>query len=308
MTVGKNSRRADGVDPALARLLTSGDHVRDPGELLAQVNRRAGCDLTLVGVAEHGVSGGAVYVQSPDGRPGVVTLSPTSPERMRQTADVLADARAAGVPVPRHDVIVELDDGVVALVQERLDGAPAGRVDPDIIDAMVATNELFAGLLAGRPDVPIPMLPDTDYDLLENHSARTRRLLRIIREVGESGPREMTGDDLVHPDYTLGNVLYDESGRVTGVVDWNWGALRGDRHFALVKIYIDLFWMTLSPSRPLWSAMNRLDEIVDELISPSLLRLYWSHITLNQLQFWIRDNNAQAIELFLRFGEHRLLA
>lgn len=185
--------------------------------------------------------------------------------------------------------------------------APAGRVDADIIDAMVAINERFAGLLVGRPEVPIPAMLGHDYSLLENHSARSRRLLRSIREVAESGPREMAGDDLVHPDFTLGNILYD-NGRVSGVVDWNWGALRGDRHFALVTIYIDLFWLTLSPGRPLWSAINRLDEVVDKLISPSLLRLYWSHITLNQLTFWIRDNNPQAIDLFLGFGERRLLA
>jgi hypothetical protein len=130
-------------------------------------------------------------------------------------------------------------------------------------------------------------------------------VLHTICELGETGPHEMIGEDLLHPDYTLGNVLYDQ-GRICGVVDWNWGALRGDRHFALTTIYIDLFWSTLSPSGPLWSAIKRLDEVVDPLISPPVLRRYWSHITLNQRDFWIREKNTQAIDLFLGFGERLL--
>jgi hypothetical protein len=35
-------------------------------------------------------------------------------------------------------------------------------------------------------------------------------------------------------------MLYDQSGRVTGIVDWNFGVARGDRHFALVKLRNDL--------------------------------------------------------------------
>jgi aminoglycoside phosphotransferase (APT) family kinase protein len=234
---------------------------------------------------------------------------------MQQTAEVLADARAAGLPVPRHDVVIELHNGLVALVQERLPGAPAPRINATVIDAMVRTNERFAGLLANRPDVPIPAMwlghsgpGQPDYDVLATHSARVRRLLGAIHEVYDNGPHAMIGDDLLHPDYTLGNVLYDNQGNVSGVVDWNWGVLRGDRHFALVKIYIDLCWMTLSPRGPARSAFNRLDEVVDELISPPLLRMYWSHITVNQLHFWIRDNNTEAIDLFLKFGESRLFS
>lgn len=304
---------SDGVDPAKARLLASGGGVPDPARLVAEVNHRAGCELTLRAVAEHGDSGGAVYVRWPDGSDGVITRSPASAERMRQTAAVLAEARAAGVPVPRHDLIVELDDGVVALVQERLPGAPAHRIDAEMIDAMVATNERFAGLLANRPDVPVPAMdlghsdPDRpEYERLENYNARSRRLLREIREIGDGEPYKMTGDDLLHPDYTLGNVLYDDQGQVSGVVDWNWGAYRGDRRFALVRIYVDLFWLTLSLEGPPRSAFGRLDEVVDKLIDPPLLRMYWAHLTLNQLRFWIRDNNTDAVDLFVRFGEYRL--
>ena len=309
-----NEREAlsGGVDPDRARMLASGGGGKDPAQLVAEVNDRAGCDLSLVGVAEHGVSGGAVYVRWPDGRDGVITRSPASVARMEQTAEVLAEARAAGLPVPRHDLVVELGD-VVALVQERLPGAPTSRVDADVIDAMVAMNERFAGLLASRPEVPIPPLclqrgglGESKHQVLENHSSRSRRLLHTIYEIGGKEPHEMSGDDLVHPDYTFGNVLYNDRGQVSGVVDWNWGIGRGDRHLALVRIYIDLFWSTLYPGSVHQSAFTRLDEIVEGLIDPHVLRMYWAHITLGQLSYWIRDGKAQAIALFQRFGEHRL--
>ena len=116
----------------------------------------------------------------------------------------------------------------------------------------------------------------------------------------------MSGNDLVHPDYTFGNVLYDDRGQVSGVVDWNWGVGRGDCHLALVRIYIDLFWSMVYPGSVHESAFTRLDEVVEERIDPRVLRMYWAHITLGQLNFWIRDGSAQAIALFQRFGEHRL--
>lgn len=312
-TSNEREARSDGVDPDRARMLASGGGDKNPAQLVDEVNHRAGCDLSLVGVAEHGVSGGAVYVRWPDGRDGVVTRSPASVARMEQTAEVLAEARAAGLPVPRHDLVVELDDGVVALVQERLPGAPARRVDDEVINAMVAMNERFAGLLASRSEVPIlPMclqrggVGEPKHQVLENHTARSRRLLHAIYEIGEAEPHEMSGDDLVHPDYTFGNVLYDDRGQVSGVVDWNWGISRGDRHLALVRIYIDLFWSTLYPGSVQQSAFDRLDEVVEELIDPHVLRMYWAHITIGQLSYWIRDGSAQAIALFQRFGEHRL--
>lgn len=182
-----------------------------------------------------------------------------------------------------------------------------------MIDAMVAMNERFAGLLAGRPDVPIlPLclqgsgLGQPKHQLLENHSVRSRRLLHKIHEIGEEEPHEMSGDDLVHPDYTFGNVLYDDRGQVSGVVDWNWGISRGDRHIALVRIYIDLFWSTLYPGNVHQSAFERLDQVLEQFVDPHLLRMYWAHVTLGQLSYWIREGNAEAIALFQRFGEHRL--
>ncbi|MBO0884905.1 MAG: hypothetical protein J2P17_32140, partial [Mycobacterium sp.] len=59
-------------------------------------------------MAESGASGGAAFVEWPDGRAGVLTQPYASVERMRLTADILGLARSRGLPVPRHDLVVEL--------------------------------------------------------------------------------------------------------------------------------------------------------------------------------------------------------
>lgn len=284
--------------------------------VVAEVNRRTGNQLEPLAAAQHGGSGGAMYVRWPDGRDGVLTRTPTSVEHMQQTAEVLAQLRSQGLPVPRHDVVVALADGTTAVVQERLPGAPAARVDADVIDAMVTMNDRFAGLLADRSDVPVPPLylrhsgPDYPrHEVLEGFDDRSRRLLDRIREIGADEPHEMTGDDVLHPDYTFGNVLYDDHGNVSGVVDWNWGIGRGDRHFALVRIYVDLYWSMLGRDGGQHgvqaSAFKRLDEVLNAL-DPRLLRIYWAHMTLNQLHWAISYHSPEVIELFLRFGESRL--
>jgi aminoglycoside phosphotransferase (APT) family kinase protein len=290
-----------------------GDELR---ALIADVNERAGSRLEFVRVAAHGDTGGAAFVHWPDGRDGVVTRSAESVAHLRQTAEVLSALRSRGLPVPRHDLVVELGDGTVALVQERMPGEPPDWVDAGVIDAMVAMNERFAGVLKDRPDVPTPPLHlrlsgavFPRHEVLEEHSERSRRLLRRILEVGRGEPHEMSGDDLVHPDYTLGNVLYSD-GRVSGVVDWNWGVGRGDRHLSLVRIYVDLSWSTLYEGggqyRVQRSALRRMDEVLDS-IDPDLLRTYWAHVTLNQLHWAILYHPPEVIDLFLRFGEGRLL-
>lgn len=88
----------------------------DPQTLIAKVNERTGSDLEFVGTAEHGESGGATYVRWPDGRDGVLTRTYAPVKRMRITADILSLVQSRGLPVPRHDVVVELADRSVAAV------------------------------------------------------------------------------------------------------------------------------------------------------------------------------------------------
>ena len=286
-------------------------------ELVAEVNHQAGTALQVVGVAEQGQSGGAVFVRWPDGRGGVVSRSPLLIDEARQTAEVLSEARSQGLPVPRHEVLVELGastGGGVAVVQERLPGRPARRTDVRVVEAMLDLNEQFAGLLAERSDVRIPLLylhqsgPVVPrHEVLEQYSDRSRRLLSSIREVGA---QEMVGDDLVHPDFTVPNVLFDEAGRITGVVDWNLGVLRGDRRWALIKLRFDLTWAAAFPGGDQGStqaeAIERVDAAIDSSLEPDLLQAYWAHWTLVQLHWAILHHPPEVIDLHLALGERRL--
>jgi aminoglycoside phosphotransferase (APT) family kinase protein len=235
---------------------------------------------------------------------------------MRLTAEILMLARTRGLPVPRHDLVVELADGSAAVVQERLPGDPTRVVDVAAIDALVAMNERFADLLAERPDVPIPPLnlrpstpPHPGQEILRHHSDRTRRVLYCLHDIADNDPGELVGNDILHIDYARGNVLWDDQRRITGIVDWNLGIARGDRRFALVGLRRDLEWSALWPvgeSGVDSDAIDYLDDILDNMIEPPLLRKYWAHWTLSMLHGVIPQGTPDWIDLFLNLGERRL--
>src|SRR5262245_48257851 len=180
-------------------------------------NERAGCRLVLVGVVEQGQSG-AAYVRWPDGRESVVTTAFASLSLMRLTAAVLTKARREGIPVPLHEFLFDLGDGTVAVVQERLPGSTAAAADVPVVDAIVAVNERFAGLLADR-------IPAGE---ISAHSPRAGRLVAAIRRTASDSGPDLVGDDLVHVDLTVPNVLFSAGRTITGVIDWNYGVARGD--------------------------------------------------------------------------------
>jgi aminoglycoside phosphotransferase (APT) family kinase protein len=282
--------------------------------VVSAINRRTGAGLRVVGRASDGELGGAIYAQWPDGRPAVVTRFLGSLAEARRTAEVLAYVRDRGLPVPRHDLVVDLDDGVV-FVQERLPSAPPRRLTPARVDALVEINDRFAGALAARPDVPVRSLglarsddQSRRHEILKAHSPRSRRVLDEILRIGQREPHDMVGDDLVHVDLTAANVLFDENDRATGVVDWNLGAYRGDRLLALVKTRFDREWFVRSPDAdPVENAAAaRLDEILAGRIAPAMLRTYWAHWMLSQLYWAIRSAPPEVVAWHLDLAESRL--
>lgn len=261
----------------------------DAAAAIAGIQARTGIRLELLGSAVGGQVG-AAYVRWPDGRDGVLTGGPPVAESER-TAGVLALARERGLPVPAYQLIADLDDTVV-LVQERLPGRKPDRVDRPLVEKMVAINEKFAGLLAARTDVPAPDLYLDHsgpgfcvHESLEIHSDRSRRLLGWIREVGRSGA--MTGDDLVHLDFHPENVLVDDDGEITGVIDWDVAA-RGDRTFALVTLQFSLPYK---------------DDWLDRQIVGDALRLYYAHMSLRMVDWAIRHFPPPEVDRWLGQAE-----
>jgi Phosphotransferase enzyme family len=290
-------------DPALAPVRRL-----DPDHLVAVVNEHSAAGLTLVGPAPGGQVG-AAYVRWPGGREGVLTWLPDmAVDHVRQTAGILTLARTRGLPVPAYDLIAEVP-GALAIVQERLPGDPPHRPDRALVEQLVELAEGFAGLLAGRRDVEVPDMflrrSGPGFCLhrpLELHSARTRRMLAWVSDVGASEPSAMVGDDLVHLDYHPGNVLVSApedpgGGRITGVVDWD-GIGRGDRRFCLVTLR---FAMLADPATGRW-----LDGLLDEVLDPATLRLYWAHMSLRQVDWAIRHFSPGDVDDWLDLAETRM--
>lgn len=283
-------------------------------ELVHELNALAGCGLEVIEEIDRGQSG-AVVVRWPDGRESVVTTAYATIDRMRQTAEVLEEVRAQGLPVPRHEFLLEVSPRKIAVVQERLPGRPRSRADVATVDAAVAMNERFAGLLADRPEVPGPILslgrPDDPVpaEAVEDHSERARRVVGLIRHAGRSGASEITRGDLVHVDLTVPNLLFDDTGMITGVVDWNYGVARGDRRYAMVKLLHTLAFAARSEAAdaaPTTEALDHLDRLVRQEIPGPVLRRYWAHHTLTMLYSSLRWGTVRAFDLHLELGESKL--
>lgn len=286
-----------------------------PTAIIEEINERTGSGLVLTGLAEQtgGISS-AAFVRWPDGREGALTRSDLPLTRMQQTAELLSTVRSSGVFVPRHDLVIELSDGRLGVLQERLSGRHRPIVDAETIAAVVAAGDQFAGLLADRPDVPIPAFhlratsPEDEqwHQTLARYDARSRHLLDRIREIGAEGPYEMVGDDLLHTDYNIGNILFDDRGQVCGVVDWNLGAARGDRRYALLGLRNNL----AAEGDPAWvtpDAEEYLDWVLSATIAPNLLRAYWAALTLGMVHHLIcGEFPAERIEQAISLGEARL--
>ncbi|GAA1671593.1 hypothetical protein GCM10009830_17020 [Glycomyces endophyticus] len=282
-------------------------------QLVSEINRRTNAGLTVTGRSLFGKLGGAIYAEWPDGRPAVVTRFSGSLAEANLTVAILEHVRGQGLPVPRHDLAVELGDGV-CFVQERLPSAPPEPLSPARMEAIVAVNDRFANALAARPEVPRPPLcrdrggsPDPRHATLGGHGPRGRRVLDRIVGITEGAP-EPSGTDLVHIDLSGANVLFDAHGAATAVVDWNMGVFRGDRHFALVQTRFDREWFVRSPDAdPVETAAAlRLDDLLAERLSPDTLRRYWAHWLLHHLDRAIRSSPPETVDWHLDLAESRL--
>jgi len=265
-----------------------------PTAVLAEVNARAGTGLVLVGLADQvGGESSAAFVAWPDGRQSALIRTPTAFPVMAQAAEVLNDVSGRGLPVPAFQLTIELADGYVAVVQERLPGRHLQKLTAPAAAAFVAMNNRFTGLLRDHRDVPRPAaFPELGpgYGVFEQtigeQGEAGRRLLDRLLDVDGGTPMRMEGDDLVHTDYSTGNVLFDESGRVTAVVDWNTGVARGDRRYAL----IGLKWRSVDRATVPAAELALIEETLVDL-DPAVRRSYQAH-------WWVHQAHASIVKGF----------
>jgi hypothetical protein len=284
---------AEAVPPPVPKL--------DAQQLLLEVNQAAGAGLEFVGRAADGQVG-AAFVRWPDGRDGVLTRGFGSLSDLRRTAGVLDAARQHGLPVPQYQLLAEVPGGV-GVVQERLPGRPPEVIDRPLLESMIALTERFTGLAA---DLPVPSMYLLEsgpgfclHESLERYDDRTRRMLEWVHEVGQDEPSGMTGDDLVHLDFHTGNVLVDDAGELTGIVDWD-GIGSGDRRFGLVTLRFDAH-VRLPGTNLAW-----FDRLLESELSPAVLRLYWAHMSLRLVDWSIRHHTPADTTEWLNFAETRM--
>jgi aminoglycoside phosphotransferase (APT) family kinase protein len=296
-----SDRAGSAMPPAVPRL--------DAAEMLARL-ARGGVELELLGAAPGGEVG-AAFVRWPDGHDGVLTRagdgSSASEALLRRTAEVLDMARAAGVPTPRYELIAGIGDAH-AVVQERLPGGVPTEVGPAIVRAMLAACERWAGLLVGRPEIEPTSLYLTEsgpgfciHSSLERYDGRTRDLLGRVREIGRTLD-QLDGDDLVHLDYHAGNVLVDERGALTGIIDWD-GWARGDRWFSIEVLAFDL-----ARRRADAGIREEVEALLRGAVPAARLQAYRAHLALRHVDWSIRHHGAGEVDDWLTIAFGRLNA
>ena len=275
----------------------------DAERLIAALNAEAGTGLRFEGYCSGGEVG-AAYVCWPDGHLAVLTWLPrTGLREMRRGSLAVAEVlRRNGYPVPGLEFAAETD-GAIALVWELLPGEPVRVMTPGLLEAALVLNESQADAApAGVPPVRLYLTSDGPgfclHEPLRAHSDRTRRLERWAAETGSRYPDFLAGDDAVHCDFTPANMLAD-SGRVTGVIDWD-GAGRGDRRFDLVTFR---FGMHALP--PQAQVTERLDRLLDGL-PPDVLEPAWAHMSLRMTDWIIRHYDDARLGHWLDLAEQRL--
>jgi Ser/Thr protein kinase RdoA (MazF antagonist) len=202
------------------------------------------------------------------------------------------------VAAPRYELAAELPSFTV-VVQELLPGTMPLTVTRRTVASMVEVTGRCRGLLADRADLPAPSLfLRTDgpgfclHGAMASYDRRTARLLAAIEEAGAELPEHLAGGDLVHFDLHLENVLVDQAGKVTGVVDWN-GAARSDGALDLMTLRFDL--ALRAPELGRWVGGLLLES------APESVRLAcWAHMSLRLVDWAIREFTADEVSAQLR--------
>lgn len=267
------------------------------GLVLRELAQGAGTVLADEGPCPGGQVG-AAYVRWPDGHRSVLTCQPAgSMARVRLAAELLAIGRLHGVPAPRYELTAELPSAV-AIVQELLPGNRPVAVDAAIVESMVEMNGRCRGLLTHRAGPARPSLYLRSdgpgfclHEPLARYDWRTAKLLADIEEIGARVPESLAGDDLVHFDFHPENVLVNDVGTVTGVVDWD-GVAAGNGDFDLYTLRFDLARRAPDLGRWLGTRLRRV-------MSDDVVQACWAHLSLRMVDWSIRHLTPADVQAWL---------
>lgn len=133
------------------------------------------------------------------------------------------------------------------------------------------------------------------HEPLARYDRRTRRLLKVIEQVGARVPQFLAGVDLVHMDCHPENVLVDSTGTVTGVVGWD-AASRGNGDFDLYTLRFHL--ARSAPGLGRWLG-RRLQGAMPEDVAWAC----WAHMSLRIVDWSIRHLSPADVTAWLDTAE-----
>lgn len=207
----------------------------------------------------------------------------------------------AGWPVPAQHAAC--DGSWLFVAQDFMPGQPVTGLGPALVDDLLALHPARLGL--AEPDVAdewgidqIEILTSGGHgyclhEPLRRHDHRTRRIVERIESIGrELSPEQLRGNDLVHADLHLGNLL-QIGGRLSAIVDLDFTTV-GDAAFDLVLLAVgslDAPCDDETRRRLMDAALDGLDE--------ARRQAYVANLLLRLLDWPIRRNRPEEIEFWL---------
>lgn len=275
------------------------EEVRD---LLALVGADHGINYELVGEMRGGDGPGAWELRSSDGDRAVLKVlagrdATHDIEQRFAAVDVL---RGRGYPAPRLLCCGSVPAGTY-LVQERLPGSPIGSsFTPVQLDEILRLHELHTDIGIGLPgeewplSITRPVLEGADgfcvIETMRAYSSETDALLTELQEMTRTHAQAATRTgDVVHHDFTYANIL-GESGRVTGVIDWE-AAMVGDGGFDLATFAFYVFKDD--------ELRRRLLRRAAAISGPRALCVYFAHLIFRQTEWCTRFYGDDLVRFYL---------
>jgi aminoglycoside phosphotransferase (APT) family kinase protein len=273
----------------------------DQAALLAQINALHGTALRAGGPRMHGENQGAYPVVNGDGERVILKLGRAEAglfDRLARAEAITARLHALGAPVPQYVMRGTTPDGTRYYLQEALAGEPVGRLlRPEHLDRLFALNDLQAGQAVSaeqdwsRYVADLVLRGESGWaDELRAYGSATARLVDALATLTAGRERFLgTHDDIVHGDFSPGNILVHD-GQISGVVDWD-AAGCGDRAFDLALL---LFYFY--DDRPI---RDPLRDRVLALAGFDALCVYLAYAILSQTASSSRHHGQSAVEHWL---------
>jgi len=243
--------------------------------------------------AEGGESEGAWFATAPDGAPVVLKWFPDEAvaDRYAVLLPALAELQSRGVPVPEYPHVLAVD-GWTLSAQQLLPGASVRNPSPAMVARVFECVAAMAGVTCPLPapgrdpwgaSVVQTLTAGVDgwatHEPMRTGDRRSRAVLDRVEAVGaDADPAWFPTDGLVHLDLHTDNVLADEEGKLTGIIDWD-GACGGDPRFDLVRYAYDLD----GHDQPVWDLVEATG------IEPHVIRAYVAHHALRCTSWAIRS-------------------